>query len=50
VFLGIVVLDERLRLDGLRGVVVASAVIVMIVTTVVLSREQGRADDAVPVV
>ncbi|MGB3770566.1 MAG: DMT family transporter [Rhodococcus sp. (in: high G+C Gram-positive bacteria)] len=45
VFLGIVVLDERLRTDGPRAAIVVAAVAVMIATTVVLSREQGRVDD-----
>lgn len=42
VFLGMTVLDERLRVEGLGIVVIGCAVAVMIVTTIALSRSQGR--------
>ena len=42
VFLGVVVLDERITMDGARGPIVVAAALAMVVTTVVLSREQGR--------
>lgn len=42
VFLGIVVLDERITMEGARGPIVVAAALAMVVTTVALSREQGR--------
>lgn len=42
VFLGFTVLGERLRVDAVGAAVVVAAVLVMVVTTVALSRTQAR--------
>lgn len=48
VFLGMAVLDERLRVDGLGLVVVACSVAVMLVATVGLSRSQAHQTSDAP--
>ncbi|WP_169819096.1 DMT family transporter, partial [Prescottella equi] len=41
IFLGMTVLDERLRVSGIGLAVVAAAIVVMLATTIALSRDQA---------
>ncbi|NKW40037.1 hypothetical protein GS935_26075 [Rhodococcus hoagii] len=41
IFLGMTVLDERLRVSGIGLAVVAAAIGVMLATTIALSRDQA---------